>query len=201
MQNVKLTFLVALAFALGATTASASSVNVIWQVSGTAESWAPTSASVTADIVLRIGTTDSQLGGGGGGAVIELSADRMHAIAITGHSQTTLSGWINLGPFPPADPHSENVVSQSDLLGYGLIVAPGQSVIIGTITVHVGWHGKVTVQPSGPGDDIIANSGTGSILGEFVFNPGWIIPEPTTGSLLGLGLVGLAAVGRRRRAA
>jgi hypothetical protein len=191
-----------LALAFSVATAQASSVNVIWQGSGTATTLVPTSTvSVTGNIVLTIGAGDSQMGGGGGGAVIELSADSTGGVTITGHSQTTLTGWINLGPSPPADPHSENVQSQGDLLGYGQIVLPGASVIIGTITVHVngGASGTVTVSNSGGADVIFGNSVT-DITGQFTWGAGTvIIPEPTTASLLGLGLFGLTVAGRRRK--
>jgi hypothetical protein len=177
------------ALALGASAANAASVDVIWQ-NGTATTTVAPSATVTGDIFL---TPTTPLAGAG--SVIELSADSSGVTTLAAVQDTSVTGWFNLGSATIGNPHSENVIAQGDLLGSGAVAA---TTHIGTITVQAGaTNGTITVQASGPGDDIFA--GANSVLGQYVFNPGnVIVPEPTTASLLGLGLIGLTVAGRRR---
>jgi hypothetical protein len=65
-------------------------------------------------------------------------------------------------------------------VGVGDVIAPTFAVPVGGITVYTGSTSS-TIQPTGL---------TGVT----------IIPEPTTASLLGLGIVGLVLAGRKRRA-
>ena len=191
MRTPKLAFTMFLTLALGASAANAASIDLIWQISGTATTTVWSSAVVTANIVL---TPTTPLVGAG--SAIELSADATGGVSITGAVQIIIPGWIGQPIGPLGNPHSENVVAQGDLLGFGAPIAG--PTIIGTITVHYsGGSGSLVVQPSGPGDDI--SSGSTSVIGEYVFSP-WVIPEPTTLSLLGLGLVGIAAQRRRTTA-
>jgi hypothetical protein len=192
MRTLKLTLLAALALGFGASAANAASIDVIWQVSGTASTSVLASTTVVGNIVLTPTTALV-----GGGSVIELSADTTGGLAYVVSNQTLVTGWIVLGGPIPAPPHIENVIAQGDLLGFGAPVA--SPTVIGTITVHAGaTSGTVTVSNSGPADDIF--SGPTSVIGEYVFNPGTvtIIPEPTTATLLGLGLMGLTVAGRPR---
>lgn len=196
MRTLKLTLMVALALALGATTASASSVDVIWQVSNSGTTTVTASSTITGNIVISVGGSDTAVAGTG--AVLELSADAVGA-SILGATQTVLANWIGLGVPTIGPAHSENVIAQGDLFGFGVGVQPGTSAVIGTITVHATTGGSVVVSATGPADDIIGAGGA-SLLGQFSFGGGNIVvPEPTTASLLGLGLIGLTVAGRQRK--
>jgi hypothetical protein len=191
MRNLKLTLLAALTIALGASTAQAASVDVIWQISGTATTTVAPNSIVAGTIIL---TPTTPLAGAG--SVVELSADTIGVLTLGAAQTTFYTGWIALGSPTIANPHSENVIAQGDLFGTLPVAAP---TVFGEIVVDAGLlGGSVTVQASGPGDDIFA--GANSVLGEYVFNAGIVnIPEPTTASLLSLGLIGLTVVGRRRQ--
>ena len=200
MRTLKLTLLAALTLVLGAATASASSVDVIWQISGTNTTIVASASSiVTGNIILTVGVADTAIGGVGAG--IELSADYGPSASVVGSVQTVLTSWFPLATGPDDGiSHYENVLAQGDLFGSGVSLMPGTSTVLGTITVHVGnapLH-SVTVSNSGLGDDIITAGGV-SLLGQFTFGAGTIthIPEPTTASLLGLGLLGLTVAGRQ----
>jgi len=200
MRTLKLTMMVALALALGAANANASSVDIIWQGSNSGTTVA-TGGAHTANIVLTIGGGDTGLGGGGAG--LTLSADSTGGATMTAGTQVVIAGWLNLASTAgtPSDPHWGEMLSQGDLFGSGASLAPGSSTIIGTITVtDDGTAGTVLMGVTGAGNDIV-NPGAVSLLGEFTFGGGniTVIPEPTTASLLGLGLLGLSVAGRNRK--
>jgi hypothetical protein len=199
MRTLKLIMMVALALALGAANANASSVDIIWDVSGNGTTGI-TGGAHTGTIVLTIGSGDTGIGGPVGGAAIGLSSDSTGGATLAGSAQQVIGTWFNLGAVSAtSNPHSAITLSMGDLFGGSGSVLPGESVVVGTITVNDdGTAGTVRIGATTLGDDILAISGV-SVLGEFSFGGGNIVPEPTTASLLGLGLLGLSIAGRNRK--
>jgi hypothetical protein len=75
--------------------------------------------------------------------------------------------------------------------------APPGSYTVGTITLTVGSGDTVKPDFSIPGEGFLVGSTT---VAADVINGITVIPEPTTASLLGLGIVGLLLAGRKSRA-
>jgi hypothetical protein len=91
-----------------------------------------------------------------------------------------------------------SLISQSNSAG-GVVVVPGGSITIGTLLL------EVLPTPDIPGTSLglsiltFSNNGTGPApVLDPSFTTAQIVPEPTTAALLGLGLLGLGFVGRRR---
>ena len=116
MRTLKLTLLAALTLAMGASAANAASVDVIWQVSGTATTTVAPSAVVTGDIIL---TPTTPLAGAG--SVIELSADSTGGATITGAAQIVVPGMTPQGSPTIGNPHSENVIAQGAAIRCGIL--------------------------------------------------------------------------------
>ena len=195
MRTLKLTMMVALAFALGAVNANEASINIVWAGGSTTTEAAST--SVTGNIVM---TTTSALNGAGAG--IGLSADSTGDVLMNGSTDSSvgISGWLSLAPVPAAGTHTTGVLSSGDLFGSGAGFAAGTTYTIGTITVNAGANGgTVSIGTTSVGDDIIGAAGQ-SYLSEYNFGAGTVVvPEPTTASLIGLGLLGLSIAGRNRK--
>jgi hypothetical protein len=91
-----------------------------------------------------------------------------------------------------------SLISQSNSAG-GVVAVPGGSITIGTLLL------EVLPVPDAPGTSLglsiltFSNNGTGPApVLDPSFTTAQIVPEPTTAALLGLGLLGLGFVGRRR---
>jgi hypothetical protein len=84
------------------------------------------------------------------------------------------------------------ILNQSTLAGP---FAPDTSILVGTLQLEAVAVGFVGLNVVGPAYSAF---GVAPILGTN-FQNATIVPEPTTAALLALGLVGLAAAGRRRQ--
>jgi len=193
MRTLKVSLMLALA--LAAANSNASSVDVIWQDSGTGTTTvALGTAGIVGDIVLSVGVDDSAITGVG------LLADSTGTVLMMGSTQITPDGWFDLAHnSATTNPHSISVISMGDLFLSNEPFAPGTSVIIGTITVNAGvGGGSVVVADTDEGNGFYG-LGNVWITGEFSFGGGIVnVPEPITASLFGFGLLGLTIAGRTR---
>jgi len=186
----KLFALMMAAALFGAVEASADSVTLQWRSSGNAVSTVAPGASDTLQVILQhdapvisdtvvIGLTDGSLGAPTMTAAVNTPPPGAGAVQFSvGPQQAGAFGGLALG--------------QIDAGTY----------TVGTITIQAGTStgafGVVSFQRSGI-DDWLDTSGYNVILPELGTATMNVIPEPGTAGLLGLGLVGLIAVGRRSR--
>lgn len=185
--------LVALAGFAGSANASAT-IDLLWASNGT-----NTISSVTtsSSIVLEVWLTAGANGSMGGGVSIDYSA-------LVGDFLVTSAVNLNGGLLPGS--FGAPVVTASQVQGIQAFafpptpagIAAGTSFLMGTVTFHsiTGAPGSFQIDSLFTGGDGIAD-GLGVPIVP-TFNSAFaVVPEPGTLSLLGMGLGGLYAVGRR----
>jgi len=197
--------LIAIAGFAGSSSASAT-IDLIWANSGTA-----TTSVLASDtgIVLQVILTAGPGGSQGAGVSVDY-ANLLGEASVTGFANTPCvnpcSLPTTLGPANDTGSRVENINSAAIIflgLGTGLTAA-GQSHQLGTITFSgLGGAGGVftlTSDANGPSDGVLDLAGN-DITATSTFNAVTMnvapVPEPGTLSLLGMGLGGLYAVGRR----
>lgn len=186
----KLFALMMAAALFGAVEASADSVSLRWLSSGTAVSTVAPGASDTLQVILQHN-------------VAVISDTVMIGLSDGSPGAPTMTAGVNT---PPAGAGAVqfNVTPQTTGAFGGLALAQinAGTYTVGTITIQAGASagsfGVVSFQRAGI-DDWLDTSGYNVILPSLGTATMNVIPEPGTAGLLGLGLVGLIAVGRRSR--
>ena len=184
--------LVTLAGFAGSASASAT-IDLIWATSGTnTTSNVVTSSSITLNVVLTAGAAGSI-----GAAVSVDYTEMLGDFTVTSWSSVT-SAFL-----PVTIPPTANNAPQINNINAGGFapMLPGASVVIGTVTFHIdtGATGpfQIDVGTFFFTDAVLDGLGA-DISGTTTFNSAFaVVPEPGTLSLLGMGLGGLYAVGRR----
>ena len=188
----------------GAANASAT-IDLIWAVSGTATtSILATSSSITLQVILTAGPDGSQ----GAGVSVDYSSAG-GTLSVIGYASTPSAGFgsalpITVGDTIDTGSQIQNINSLALIpFGFGTGITDGQSHQLGTVTFHtdVLVIGMFEIQSGlfGPTDDVLNLNGD-VINATTTFNSASlnIIPDPGGFELLGLGLVMLAVLSRRR---
>ena len=184
------------------TSGASATIDLLWAVSGT-----DTTSVLASDsnIVLEVWLTAGPNGSQGGGISVDYSL-ALAGLTVLGYASTPGGNLpITLGVTSDTGSRVQNINSGAlpPFLGAGL--ANGESHMLGTITFDSTGLGGVftlTADANGPTDGVL-DLGGNNISGTTTFNGATMnvapVPEPGTLSLLGMGLGGLYAVGRRSR--
>lgn len=217
MRTVSL-YLATLVSVLGIATASQAAIQIDFEIGGSTNVAAAGSSSVTVDIYMTA-TGTTAVSGYQFSILFHVNDVRDGSSLVNSPTHAGAGSWTSGGAglvlqsnAPPYRSYNA-AISASTLTDGDEITAADGKVLIGSLTFHVfsavsdngiDVTGCFNCSAFGStGDGLIGSVAGGSQpinLGLVTFEGVSIIPEPTTASLLGLGLVGIAA-SRRRRAA
>ncbi len=192
--------LVALAGFASSANASAT-IDLIWAASGTnTTSAVATSSNITLNVILTAGAN----GSAGGGVSVDYSTTVVDFDIVTFQSFQVAPLPISFGP--PTDSGTQiNSFQAFDFPPDPKGLVAGESYLLGTITFHTvtGSVGVFQIDSVIVGTDGLSDGNFVDITATSTYNSATMnvspVPEPGTLSLLGMGLGGLYAVGRRSR--
>jgi len=203
-------YMVTLASVLGLATASQAGVIIDFTSGGLQNVVAAPSSPITVDIHLTVTGAEIVSGYQFG---LDYSAGGIDSLVgglVNAPTHIGAASWVSGGPgliLDGGDGVAGAAISASTLTAGAEITAASGTVFIGSIQVHVSGTGNDALigcfncDPFGATGDIVVGAVSAlapDITGSVSFNGLNIVPEPTTASLLGLGLLGLGVAGRRR---
>jgi hypothetical protein len=199
--------LLATALALTVSSSASAIVSVtLTQIGGTYSASLGATASDT--LILEIGY---DITGASTASLIDPAIDVNNVAVLAGGTETGFAAWgggaASLAPLIQGTDIKTVAPGQLDGWEKGGTTAGGapcvfgDCTILGTVTLHLTGLGGVIdtgsiVQPAQFGT--IISTGATDITGSSFLGTFTVVPEPTTASLLGLGLLGLTVAGRKR---
>jgi len=182
---------------------ASATIDLIWNDTGTDTiADVPDTAAIRLNVILTAGPLGSQ------GAGVSVDYSQVAGLSVVTFSNTPAQPYLptTLGDALDTGTRVEGINSAALIfLGFGTgLTAAGQSHQLGTITFSgsggSGGGFTLTSDALGPNDGVLDLIGN-NISGTTTFNTATMnvapVPEPGTLSLLGMGLGGLYAVGRR----
>jgi hypothetical protein len=195
----------ALVSVLGLASASQAAIIIDFQIGGGSSSAQLAGASVTVDVYLTA-TGATTVSGYQFSILVDATELGGANTLVNTPTHSAAASWTNggAGLFFPGPGGYAAAFSSSTLVAADNIDSTDGAVLIGTVKFVVGTPvNDGTLDITGcfncvnfAGD---GNTGTGDITTTFNGAGVNVIPEPTTASLLGLGLLGLTVAGRRRK--